>query len=95
MTLQRAGDMLSSDNTNTVDNINCVSPEDTVGDLTQGTIKGDQFVLGLAIDNGTPNAQGVRFTGVVAKSRATSRERTNLIQVRVLKGKLEALQRAS
>ena len=95
MTLQRAGDMLSSDNTNTVDNINCVSPEDTVGDLTQGTIKRDQFVLGLAIDNGTPDAQGIRLTGVVAKSRASITGTYESDPGACFEGKTGSLQRAS
>ena len=95
MNLQRAGDMLSSDNKNTVDNINCVSPEDTVGDLTQGTIKGDQFLLGLAIDSGTPNAQGIRFTGVVAKSRATITGTYESDPGARFEGKTGSLQRAS
>jgi hypothetical protein len=71
MNLQRARDVLSSDNANTIDNIGCVPAGDTVGDRTQGNIKGNQFILGLAIDNRTPNAQGIRFTGTVSKNRAT------------------------
>ena len=68
MNLTQTGGTLSSDANNTVDNLDCVAPQDPPNDSTSGSINGEQFMLAISIGNGTPNAQGVRLTGTVAKN---------------------------
>lgn len=71
LNLTRSRDTISSDSVNTVDNLECVPPQDLLNNISSGSVKGDQFMLGIAIDNGTPNAQGIRLTGTVAKNHST------------------------
>jgi hypothetical protein len=69
--LTRSGDTISSDSEDTVDNLECVPPQDLLNNISSGSVKGDQFMLGIAIDNGTPNAQGVRLMGTVGKDHSS------------------------
>jgi hypothetical protein len=69
--LMRSGDTISSDSGNTVDDLECVPPEEVLNNISSGSVKGDQFMLGVAIDNGTSNAQGVRLMGTVGKDHSS------------------------
>jgi hypothetical protein len=69
--LTRTGDTLSSDSDNTIDNLDCVPSEELLDDSTSGSVRGNQFMLGMAIANGTPDAQGIRLTGTVAKNHSS------------------------